>query len=92
MLPKAGTYRIVGTARVERSAVILRGSGAGAHGTVLSGDGKAFVLVAVAGYFEAALISVGAAENSGARSLRQRRAARRDHHGRPGTLALYDCQ
>ncbi|MGW7003236.1 hypothetical protein ACWGCW_10505 [Streptomyces sp. NPDC054933] len=49
VLLKPGTYRIGGTVRVDRSGVVLRGSGAGAQGTVLTGTGKPHTLVTVGG-------------------------------------------
>ncbi|GAA1900061.1 hypothetical protein GCM10009753_31620 [Streptantibioticus ferralitis] len=49
VLLKPGTYRIGGTVRVDRSGVVLRGSGAGPQGTVLTGTGKPHTLVTVGG-------------------------------------------
>ncbi|MEY9997220.1 hypothetical protein ABIE67_010268 [Streptomyces sp. V4I8] len=46
VLLKPGTYRIGGTVRLNRSGVVLRGSGAG---TVLTGTGKPHTLVTIGG-------------------------------------------
>ncbi|WP_269855665.1 glycosyl hydrolase family 28-related protein [Streptomyces sp. RPT161] len=48
VLLRPGTYRIGGTIKVDRSGVVLRGSGSG-DGTVLTGTGKPHTLVAVGG-------------------------------------------
>lgn len=49
VLLKPGTYRIGGTIAVDRSNVVLRGSGQGPGGTLLAGTGKPHTLVEVGG-------------------------------------------